>query len=114
MAVSKGLDDDIANADREAVLAAFHEDWTGFFGYPPDDWHAWSFQEITPDWFTQPGFSLWDDYEVLVSSDLAVIKGKRINMLPGPRPQNAFGTKVYKKEDGEWKLIHGHMSYGGP
>jgi hypothetical protein len=109
-AVSKKIDDDQAIADREATLAAFHDDLTLFFSYPPDNWNSWTRREIGPDWFIEPWAAWWEDYEVLVSTDLAVIKGER-NDQDGTR---GFGTAVFTKEDGQWRLIHYHGSYAGP
>ena len=109
VAVSIGIDDNHTSADREAVLAAFHEDLTGFYSNP-DDWGSWTYQDLLgPDWLTEPWKAWWDDYQVLVSPELAVIKGTRSNQ-DGYR---TLYTSVFKKEDGQWKLIHTHGSYAG-
>jgi len=110
VAVSKEIDYDQSVADGEAVLAAFHDDVTLFFSYPPENWSSWTRQDIGPDWFTEPWSAWWEDYEVLVSTDLAVIKGERIDQ----DNTRSFGTSVFVKEDGQWKLIHYQGSYAGP
>jgi ketosteroid isomerase-like protein len=113
VAVSIGLDESITKGDREAVLAALHDDWVGFDSYP-DLYVSTSLQDLGPDEFTEPFEMRWDDYEVFVSPDLAVIRGDRTHIDPTYGPLDVFGTAVFKKEDGQWKLIHGHLSYAGP
>jgi ketosteroid isomerase-like protein len=108
VAASVGIDDDLAHADREAVLAAFHDDLTFFNSYP-EEWFSWTHEDIGLDWFTQPFTGFWNDYKVLVSPDLAVIKGTRTD-----GGLDGFATAVFQKEDGQWKLIHSHLSYAGP
>lgn len=107
-AVSKGIDDHWADADREAILAVIHDDFTMFSTYP-DTYDSLTLQDFGPDAFTQPWIEFWNDYDVLVSSDLAVIIGNRIDQVG----THSYGTAVFEKEDGEWKLIHFHGSYAG-
>jgi ketosteroid isomerase-like protein len=114
VAVSVGIDDDIASADRKAVLAAFHKDLTGFSSFPEDTWLSWNYQDIDRTWFLEPQFSRWGDYDVFVSPDLAVIKGDRVTENPGTGSSKSFCTAIFQKQDGQWKLIHTHHSYGGP
>jgi hypothetical protein len=53
VAASFGIDEDMANADREAALAAFHEDLTGFAS-APDVYGSWAYQDLGPDWLSEP------------------------------------------------------------
>ena len=107
VAVSVGINEDFSIGDREAVLAALHDDWTGFNSYPPDEWYSYARQDIGPDWYTTPFKMWWDDYEVLISPDLAILSG----IITGEDGVSSFTTAVFKKEEGQWKLIHAHMSY---
>jgi ketosteroid isomerase-like protein len=86
---------------------------TGFTSFP-DVRASWAYQDFDADSFTEPDIISWDDYEVLVSPDLAVIKGNKTREHPQYGSVNVFQTSVFKKEDGQWKLIHSHQSYGGP
>ena len=45
----------------------------GFMTFP-DFQASYTYRDIGPDSFTEPQVTRWDDYEVLVSSDLAVMK----------------------------------------
>jgi hypothetical protein len=109
VAASRKGDDYAAVGDRDAVIAGFHEDLMAFY-VDPDGWGTWTYQDVldNPDWLTEPGSRAWfeDAYTVLVSSDLAAIFGFR-NDQDGDRH---FRTLVFKKDDGQWKLIHSHAS----
>jgi hypothetical protein len=107
------MDEDFANADREAVLAAYHEEYVGFYS-SPDGYGSETYQDFGPDAFSDPGTGRWDDYEVYVSPDLAVIYGNRTFVHPVHGSFKSFGTALFIKEDGQWMLIHGHNSYAGP
>ena len=113
IAVAVGLDESVAKGDREAVLAAIHDDWVDFSSFP-DLYGSSSLQDLEPDAFTEPFAARWDDYEVFMSPDLAVIRGDRTNMHPDYGAVPVFGTGVFIKEDDQWKLVHSHLSYAGP
>ena len=98
--------------DREARLALFGEDWTIFVSFP--EWYYVSTpQDVEPDWFTEPEYNRWDDYEVFVAPDLAVVRGY-MTMDYETEPVRAYATGVAEKENGQWKMLHFHVSYAGP
>ena len=82
----------------------------GFFS-SPDLYAAFTYQDLGPDWFTEADTSRWDDYEVIVTPGMAVIKGKLTHETDYTGSNPFFQTYVLIKVDGEWKLIHGHGSH---
>jgi hypothetical protein len=99
------------NGDREATRALLGEDWA-FFISLPDWYHVWTPRDETPDWWTDPEFNRWDYYEDFVSTDLVVRRGFA-TLNYNTDPVRVFITSVLRKENGEWKLLHSHISYGG-
>lgn len=71
----------------------------------------------------QQGFDLiagdfeWDvpDLQVIARDDIAVAWGlNRMRFQPPGQPEIenwSRGTRVFQKKDGEWKLIHQHLSF---
>jgi hypothetical protein len=116
-----------AEAEKEAVLSAEKEtadmwanvDLQAFDRLVHKDWYAFvtldgfqgviTYDDIADGW--SPAEMQWDDYEVFVSPDLAVIKGIVTWETSGLPPEQRFITSVFKKEDEQWKWIHIHNSY---
>jgi ketosteroid isomerase-like protein len=110
-ALSKAYDDARENGDREATRAILGEDWTVFMAFP-DSYFLSGSEDEGPDWWTEPEFNRWDSYEILVSTDLAVMRGYQ-TLNYNTDPVHAYVTSVLKKENGRWRVIHSHASYAG-
>jgi hypothetical protein len=113
IAASEDIDDAFANLDPEALDRLLHEDYSGFATYEEGQFEIMR-QPLLRDLSPPATTMKWFGYEVFVSPDLAVIKGKMVSETPGPpeasRAYN-YVTSVFRKEDGQWQLIHTHASY---
>ena len=101
------MTDALAKEDIEAFLGRVHTDWTSFDSYVSDQ-HLRTRKDIIPDM----GAIEWHfyDYDVVVTPELAVMKGYvTVQGLPNPE-FDVYHTAVFKKEDGQWLMIHGHIS----
>ena len=95
-----------ANGDREA-LRRLYAGSTGFIPYEQSQ------STVTRQYHLVSLSSLdkkWDDYEVIVTPDLAVIKGYMTWECSGRLVERHYVTSVFKKEDSRWALVHAHVS----
>jgi ketosteroid isomerase-like protein len=101
--------DAIARGDWNTWLAYAHKDLTGFETWEDEDY------ALTRADFTGPDMPTINealkDYDVIVTPDLAVIRGYESIQVPPDPGQDMYMTAVYKKENGQWLLIHAHSSY---
>jgi ketosteroid isomerase-like protein len=54
---------------------------------------------------------------ITVSDDAAWVtyRMRMVGKLDGVEmPEDARGTEIYQRIDGEWRMVHGHWSIGGP
>jgi hypothetical protein len=102
------MNDALAEADHEAFLSRVHPNWTSFDSYVTSQKLSTRNDIINADW----GVMEWDffDYDVVVTPELAVMKGF-VTVQGPPNPEFVvYHTAVFKKEDGQWLMIHGHIS----
>jgi hypothetical protein len=100
--------DALAEEDQEKFLSRVHPDWTSFDSYITDQTLSTRSDILNPGW----GKMEWNffDYDVVVTPELAVMKGfVTVKGLPNPEFV-VYHTAVFKKEDDEWLMIHGHIS----
>ena len=87
--------DALAEADQEAFLRRVHTDWTSFGSYVVSQNLSARKDIIDPDW----GVMKWDfhDYDVIVTPELAVMKGY-VTVQGPPNPEfEVYHTAVFKK-----------------
>jgi ketosteroid isomerase-like protein len=109
--VEQEIIDALANADGEDLLSHYHEDYMGFETYE-DIQGSTSRQDLRPSQITTLINWAWESSEVFIAADLAVTRGYATVEAP-PNPKfRVYQTNVFKKEDGEWYLIHTHISAG--
>jgi ketosteroid isomerase-like protein len=102
------MTDALAEADHETFLSRVHPDWTSFDSYVANQ-NLRTRRDI-PD--PRAGVLEWNftDYDVVVTPELAVMKGHVTVHIPQNPEFFVYQTAVFKKEDGEWLMIHGHVS----
>jgi ketosteroid isomerase-like protein len=102
------MTDALAEADHETFLSRVHPDWTSFDSYVANQ-NLRTRRDI-PD--PRAGVLEWNftDYDVVVTPELAVVKGHVTVHIPQNPEFFVYQTAVFKKEDGEWLMIHGHVS----
>lgn len=108
MAVSDEINTAMAKVDVEEIMRLFHTDFTSFETWP-DTGYVVSREDLNSGWLSTT--MRWDDYEVIVSSDTAVIKGYMSWQSVGDPIRHVYQTSVFKKEEGQWRLWHSHTSY---
>jgi hypothetical protein len=101
--------DDFAVPDVEALFTYFHEDWEDINVWP-DFQVRYTTKDVDPDEIVST-IQSWDDYNVIVTPDLAVITGKLMHTRDDTGTNPFYQTFVLIKEDGEWKFIRGHGSH---
>jgi ketosteroid isomerase-like protein len=114
-------------AEREAVLAEYDAqvdamaaaDWAAVLEYTHKDASFfYTYSDIQGD-NTRSGIDLdrpsmlWHatDQDVIVTPELAVVKSLVTMQIPPGPEAKVYHTAVYKKEDGQWYMIHSHESW---
>jgi ketosteroid isomerase-like protein len=108
IAASEAVNDAFSTADLEALGRLYLEDASGFVTYEHLQERLKRQDILIP---FEPFSPTWDDYDVIIATDLAVIKGEMTWKTPGNPPLRLYATEVFKKVDGQWKVIHTHSSY---
>lgn len=108
----------MAGGDEGAIL--FNTNGSNYIGV--EHWcRLWDFyrEHIKGDQRTggEPPLFEGHNQRVTVNGDSAWVtyRLKMIGRIYGePLPEDARGTEIYQKIDGEWKMVHGHWSIGSP
>jgi hypothetical protein len=109
MSVVQAMFDAFAVPDGVALRALFHGDYEDFSIWPNAQYRSTS-GDFNPDMLVST-IMHWDDHSVIVTPDLAVIKGLLTHTTDNTGTNQFYQTFVLIKEDGEWKFIHGHGSH---
>lgn len=111
--------DESSARDLDAVMGHMADDVVSYEHDPPLQYVGTTdVREVCQHGFDlQPDTFRWDipDLQVIVRDDIAVTWGlnRMRGEAPGEEPTEMWsrGTRVFQKIDGQWKMIHQHVSF---
>jgi ketosteroid isomerase-like protein len=107
--ISEEIDNALTNADLAVLLRYFHEDLKEFYSTAEEQGVA-DRQSLLDGLVPGTRISSVDE-EWIITPDLAVETYQLIWQLPDQPEERYYSTAVYKKEDGQWYLVHSHLTY---